>query len=153
CRNYRSVNSNGFSFVAAEKSRFSRTLSVEFAGYESKTGRRSRVEAVYDVEQKNDNLADEVDKEERPQTLTLFSPCKVNVFLRITGKRADGFHDLASLFHVISLGDKIDFSLSESKSMDNLSATVSGVPLDGRNLIIKALNLFRKKTGIDNYFR
>ncbi|KAL8055656.1 hypothetical protein ABFX02_04G069400 [Erythranthe guttata] len=84
--------------------------------------------------------------------LTLFSPCKINVFLRITGKRADGFHDLASLFHVISLGDKIKFSLSPSKSTDRLTTNAPGVPLDDKNLIIKALNLFRRKTGTDKYF-
>uniref|UniRef100_M4D6D1 4-(cytidine 5'-diphospho)-2-C-methyl-D-erythritol kinase n=1 Tax=Brassica campestris TaxID=3711 RepID=M4D6D1_BRACM len=77
---------------------------------------------------------------------------EINVFLRITGKREDGFHDLASLFHVISLGDTIKFSLSPSKSKDRLSTNVSGVPVDARNLIIKALNLYRKKTGSNKFF-
>ncbi|KAG6413996.1 hypothetical protein SASPL_126712 [Salvia splendens] len=118
---------------------------------DSTTGRK-QLEVVYDFENKLNKLADEVDREAGISRLTLFSPCKINVFLRITGKRADGFHDLASLFHVISLGDKIKFSLSPSKSTDRLSTNVPGVPLDERNLIIKALNLFRKKTGIDNHF-
>ncbi|XP_047939100.1 4-diphosphocytidyl-2-C-methyl-D-erythritol kinase, chloroplastic [Salvia hispanica] len=118
---------------------------------DSTTGRK-QLEVVYDLENKLNKLADEVDREAGISRLTLFSPCKINVFLRITGKRADGFHDLASLFHVISLGDKIKFSLSPSKSTDRLSTNVPGVPLDKRNLIIKALNLFRKKTGIDNHF-
>ncbi|KAL6518707.1 hypothetical protein OROHE_017757 [Orobanche hederae] len=124
---------------------------VRATASDSKTG-RNQVEAVYDLEEKSTKLADEVDKDTGMSRLTLFSPCKINVFLRITGKRADGYHDLASLFHVISLGDKINFSLSSSKSTDRLSTNVPGVPLDERNLIIKALNLFRKKTGIDNYF-
>ncbi|KAH9613028.1 hypothetical protein KSS87_008565 [Heliosperma pusillum] len=111
-----------------------------------------QIEVVYDPEERINNLANQVDKEAGLSRLTLFSPCKVNVFLRITRKREDGFHDLASLFHVISLGDKIKFSLSPSKTKDSLTTNVAGVPLDDRNLIIKALNLFRRKTGYDKYF-
>ncbi|GLJ46737.1 hypothetical protein SUGI_0985460 [Cryptomeria japonica] len=84
--------------------------------------------------------------------LTLFSPSKINVFLRITDKRSDGFHDLASLFHVISLGDTIKFSLSPMNTKDCLSTNAPGVPLDEKNLIIKALNLYRKKTGSKQFF-
>uniref|UniRef100_A0A6M2ET54 4-(cytidine 5'-diphospho)-2-C-methyl-D-erythritol kinase n=1 Tax=Populus davidiana TaxID=266767 RepID=A0A6M2ET54_9ROSI len=111
-----------------------------------------KVELVYDPDGRINNMADEVDKQAPLSRLTLFSPCKVNVFLRITSKREDGYHDLASLFHVISLGDVIKFSLSPSKSIDRLSTNVSGVPLTEDNLIIKALNLYRKKTGTDNFF-
>ncbi|XP_040993134.1 4-diphosphocytidyl-2-C-methyl-D-erythritol kinase, chloroplastic isoform X1 [Juglans microcarpa x Juglans regia] len=118
---------------------------------DSNTTRR-QLEIVYSPEERLNKLADEVDRDAPLSRMTLFSPCKVNVFLRITNKREDGFHDLASLFHVISLGDIIKFSLSPSKSKDRLSANVSGVPLDERNLIIKALNLYRKKTGSENFF-
>lgn len=113
---------------------------------------RKQVELVYNLDEKLNRLADEVDMNAGLSRLSLFSPCKINVFLRITSKRPDGFHDLASLFHVISLGDKIKFSLSPSKSKDRLSTNVPGIPLDERNLIIKALNLYRKKTGSDKFF-
>ncbi|KAL1344135.1 hypothetical protein HN51_018018 [Arachis hypogaea] len=113
---------------------------------------RKQVEIEYDPEGRINKLADEVDKDAPFSRLTLFSPCKINIFLRITNKREDGYHDLASLFHVISLGDIIKFSLSPSKTTDRLSTNVSGVPLDDRNLIIKALNLYRKKTGSDKFF-
>ncbi|KAG1365481.1 4-diphosphocytidyl-2-C-methyl-D-erythritol kinase, chloroplastic [Cocos nucifera] len=116
------------------------------------TSGRKQLEIVYDPDGRINKLADEVDKNADLSRLSLFSPCKVNVFLRITGKREDGFHELASLFHVISLGDTIKFSLSPTKARDRLSTNVPGVPLDDRNLIIKALNLYRKKTGTDNFF-
>ncbi|KAG6590262.1 4-diphosphocytidyl-2-C-methyl-D-erythritol kinase, chloroplastic-like [Cucurbita moschata] len=112
---------------------------------------KQQFEIVYDPDERINKLADEVDRDAPLSRLTLFSPCKINVFLRITEKREDGYHDLASLFHVISLGDTIKFSLSPSKK-DRLSTNVSGVPLDDRNLIIKALNLYRKKTGSDKFF-
>ncbi|KGN66389.1 4-diphosphocytidyl-2-C-methyl-D-erythritol kinase, chloroplastic isoform X1 [Cucumis sativus] len=115
------------------------------------TASKQQFEIVYDPDERISKLADEVDRDAPLSRLTLFSPCKINVFLRITKKREDGYHDLASLFHVISLGDTIKFSLSPSKK-DRLSTNVSGVPLDDRNLIIKALNLYRKKTGSDNFF-
>ncbi|XP_058079054.1 4-diphosphocytidyl-2-C-methyl-D-erythritol kinase, chloroplastic-like isoform X5 [Magnolia sinica] len=66
---------------------------------DSKTGRR-QVEIVYDPDERINRLADEVDKNTSLSRLSLFSPCKINVFLRITRKREDGFHDLASLFHI-----------------------------------------------------
>lgn len=113
---------------------------------------KKQLEIVYDHDERINKLADQIDKEAPISRLTLFSPCKINVFLRITNKREDGYHDLASLFHVISLGDILKFSLSPSNTKDALSTNVSGVPLDDRNLIIKALNLYRKKTGTEKFF-
>ncbi|XP_068662441.1 4-diphosphocytidyl-2-C-methyl-D-erythritol kinase, chloroplastic/chromoplastic [Aristolochia californica] len=118
---------------------------------DSAAGRR-QMEIVYDPDERINRLADEIDKEAGLSRLSLFSPCKINVFLRITRKRVDGFHDLASLFHVISLGDTIKFSLSPTKKRDRLSTNVPGVPLDDKNLIIKALKLYREKTGSANFF-
>lgn len=119
---------------------------------DTQPGGRRQVEVVHDVDERLNKLADKVDTDAGLARLTLFSPCKVNIFLRITRKREDGYHELASLFHVISLGDKIKFSMSPSKTKDSLSTNVAGVPLDDRNLIIKALELFRQKTGFDKYF-
>ncbi|KAK7846004.1 4-diphosphocytidyl-2-c-methyl-d-erythritol kinase [Quercus suber] len=96
---------------------------------DSNTPTRRKVEVVYNPEERINKLADEVDKEAPLSRLTLFSPCKV-----------------------ISLGDILKFSLSPSKTKDSLSTNVSGVPLDDRNLIIKALNLYRKKTGSEKFF-
>lgn len=45
------------------------------------------------------------------ESLSLHSPSKINLFLRIVRRRDDGYHDLASLFHVIDLGDPMDFEL------------------------------------------
>ncbi|PON59210.1 4-diphosphocytidyl-2C-methyl-D-erythritol kinase [Parasponia andersonii] len=145
-RGLSSLSSNG-SCSFASKRRFSRTSLLK-----SVVSERRQVEIVYHPDKRINNLADEVDKEAPLSRLTLFSPCKINVFLRITNKREDGYHDLASLFHVISLGDILKFSLSPSTRKDSLSTNAPGVPLDDRNLIIKALNLYRKKTGTSKYF-
>lgn len=83
------------------------------------------------------------------QPLSLFSPSKINLFLRITARRPDGFHDLASLFHVIDLGEKMTFEELEddgtAEQKDELLCDAEGVPTDASNLAIKALDLFRSK--------
>lgn len=75
--------------------------------------------------------------------LSLFSPAKLNLFLRVIGKRDDGYHELVSLFQAISLGDTLHFSLAQKDSFQ-ITGPVS-LPMGNSNLVIKALNLFRSK--------
>lgn len=81
-------------------------------------------------------------------TLTLFSPCKVNLFLRILRRRPDGYHDLASLFQAVNFGDTLTLSLLPSNSAttaDTFDCNMPGVPTDSTNLVLRALDLFRNK--------
>ena len=82
-------------------------------------------------------------------TLTLFSPCKINLFLRIIRKRDDGFHDLASLFQAIGFGDTLELTPLEDStaSKDEFTCNMPGVPVDESNLVLRALELMRTKTG------
>lgn len=75
--------------------------------------------------------------------ITLFSPSKVNLFLQVRGKLPSGYHELASLFQAISLGDKITFELSSKDKIKVVSKDKIFLPLDNSNLIFKALNAFR----------
>jgi 4-diphosphocytidyl-2-C-methyl-D-erythritol kinase len=77
--------------------------------------------------------------------LTLFSPAKINLFLRILGKRPDGFHELASLFQTIGVGDTLRFKFAIE---DRLTCTDPSLLCDGSNLIMRAVQLFRRKTGL-----
>lgn len=79
-------------------------------------------------------------------TIALFSPAKINLFLRVLGKRSDGYHEIASLFQAINLGDNLTFTLSEQ---DHLTCSDPHLPCDHTNLVIKAVHLFRKKTNLD----
>ena len=45
--------------------------------------------------------------------LELFSPAKVNLFLRIIRRREDGYHELASLFQTVAFGDTLLFKVSK----------------------------------------
>jgi len=81
--------------------------------------------------------------------LSLSSPAKINLFLRILGRRADGYHELASLFQAIELADTLHF---EKNSKNSLTCSDPALPVDESNLIVKAQRLFQRKTGIMESF-
>jgi 4-diphosphocytidyl-2-C-methyl-D-erythritol kinase len=76
--------------------------------------------------------------------LTVFSPAKLNLFLAITGRRADGFHDLLSLAAPVAWGDTLTVDGARDFSLE---CNDPEVPVDGRNLIMKAVQEFRDATG------
>ncbi|NNM42838.1 MAG: 4-(cytidine 5'-diphospho)-2-C-methyl-D-erythritol kinase [Chlamydiae bacterium] len=77
--------------------------------------------------------------------LVLFSPAKLNLFFRVLRKREDQFHEIASLFQAVDLGDYLHLQKAEE---DVLTCTDHRIPTDSSNLVLKAAELFRKKTGI-----
>lgn len=79
-----------------------------------------------------------------------FSPAKINLFLKIVGKRPDGYHELSSLFQTISLGDTLDIEFNEE---DLFTCNDPSLPTDGSNLVSKAIQLYRKKTGASAKFK
>lgn len=70
-------------------------------------------------------------------SLTLLSPAKLNLFLHITGRRADGYHQLQTLFQLLDYGDEMTFS-TRSDGQITLSPDLPGVAFE-QNLIIKAV--------------
>ncbi|EER08597.1 4-diphosphocytidyl-2-C-methyl-D-erythritol kinase, putative [Perkinsus marinus ATCC 50983] len=85
--------------------------------------------------------------------MKLFSPAKVNTFLKITGRTnpPNPMHTMVSQFHTISLGDWVHISTTDD-SKDTLRCDDPSVPTDERNLVLRALDLFRRKSGIDQHF-
>jgi 4-diphosphocytidyl-2-C-methyl-D-erythritol kinase len=75
-----------------------------------------------------------------------FSPAKLNLFFRVLGRREDGYHEIASLYQAVSLGDTLRVQLAES---EQLTCDDPSLPCDGSNLILKAGKLFRVKTGLN----
>ena len=64
----------------------------------------------------------------------------MNLFLRVVRRRDDNYHDLASLFHVIDLGDQMRFTLlPDGAETDELRCDMEGVPTDDSNLVIKVM--------------
>ncbi len=79
------------------------------------------------------------------KSFTLPSFAKINLLLRILGKREDGFHELCTVFQTVSLRDEITFDESDEI---NLSCNIQNIPTDETNLIIKAAMLLRNESGV-----
>lgn len=72
------------------------------------------------------------------------APAKVNLTLKVLGKREDGFHELESLMVPLDLSDQLHFEQAESYS---LHCDAPGVPLDETNLVSMAVRAFEKRSG------
>lgn len=70
--------------------------------------------------------------------MKVLAPAKVNLSLAITQKRADGFHELETVFQAISLYDIVEVSLTEKKGLTCLCGELSGE----ENLAYRAAQLF-----------
>jgi 4-diphosphocytidyl-2-C-methyl-D-erythritol kinase len=79
------------------------------------------------------------------------SPAKINLFLKVLSKREDGFHNLVTLMQAVDLCDQLDIQITE-KNKDTLTCTQSDLSCQKDNLVIKAIDLYRKKTGIKQHF-
>ncbi len=79
-------------------------------------------------------------------SITLPAPAKLNLFLEVTGKRPDGYHELATLFVKTSLADKLQIQ-AEQTTGEKLQLDISGpfadqISNDENNLALKAVRAF-----------
>ena len=74
--------------------------------------------------------------------MKLLSPAKINLFLHITGKRPDGYHDLVTLMCCIGLYDTVFLLLGANKI--TVTCDDPKVPADETNLAFRAASLFFK---------
>ena len=75
-----------------------------------------------------------------------FPNAKINIGLNITEKRADGYHNLETVFYPVDLCDALEFVVN-----DETKFACSGLDIDGNpndNLIIKAYNLLKEEFDI-----
>lgn len=66
------------------------------------------------------------------------SPAKINLTLEILGQRADGYHDIVSIFQAISLADKLTFDWETDETQ--LICDHPDIPAGEENLVFKALH-------------
>ena len=77
--------------------------------------------------------------------LSLPAPAKVNLFLHIVGRRADGYHDLETLFQILDFGDQLDFETLPSSDV-HLTSNIPNLDAED-NLVVKAARSLQAKTG------
>jgi 4-diphosphocytidyl-2-C-methyl-D-erythritol kinase len=73
------------------------------------------------------------------------APAKLNLFLHVTGRRADGYHELQTLFQLVDLCDSIAIAVRE----DGAIGRPAGVPAvtEAADLAVRAAHLLKKATG------
>jgi 4-diphosphocytidyl-2-C-methyl-D-erythritol kinase len=85
--------------------------------------------------------------------MTFLSPAKINLWLRILGKRPDGFHEVQTRLCRLALGDTVEVELRGAGTDVALTCSDPTVPLDESNLAMKALRAFEKSTGRQSSWR
>ena len=73
--------------------------------------------------------------------MAIKTPAKINLALRVLNKREDGFHDLETIFQMVSLYDHLQFESVESGVF--LECEAPGVPVDETNLVVQAARLLK----------
>jgi 4-diphosphocytidyl-2-C-methyl-D-erythritol kinase len=79
------------------------------------------------------------------QRITLPCPAKLNLFLLITGRRVDGYHNLQTAFQLLDYGDELDINITNN-SLINLTPAFTNIPTE-TNLVVRAATLLRQVTG------
>ncbi len=79
--------------------------------------------------------------------VTLQAPAKVNLRLKITGRRSDGYHDLDMVMVPLDLADTLDMEIDGSAGEDRFESDRSELKSDPSNTILKAIRLVREESG------
>ncbi|WP_374350402.1 4-(cytidine 5'-diphospho)-2-C-methyl-D-erythritol kinase [Chitinimonas sp.] len=74
-----------------------------------------------------------------------FAPAKINLFLHVTGRRADGYHLLQTAFRLLDYGDDIDIAINQSGEITHANP-LPGVPVES-DLVIRAARLLQAESG------
>jgi 4-diphosphocytidyl-2-C-methyl-D-erythritol kinase len=73
------------------------------------------------------------------------APAKLNLFLRITGRRADGYHSLQTVFQFLDYGDELEFTITDDGRVTRITP-FPGVDED-KDLAVRAARLLQATTG------
>lgn len=83
-----------------------------------------------------------------PKSITLQSPAKINLYLRVKNKRKDGYHNIVTIFERIDLCDELTFSENRSGKI-LISCNRSDVPIGAKNLVHRVIRLVKERYNIN----
>ena len=82
---------------------------------------------------------------------TYLAPAKINLFLHITSKRADGYHNLQTIFQLLNFSDEVTFSLRNDGEIKRIYGNETISP--DKDLILRSAHTLKKysktKAGVD----
>ena len=82
---------------------------------------------------------------EKPFTLPAFA--KINLLLRVRGRRPDGYHEIETVFQTVTLHDLLTFEPLDGGNFE-LVCDAPGVPADETNLVSRAARSLRERFGV-----
>ncbi|MGD8325346.1 MAG: 4-(cytidine 5'-diphospho)-2-C-methyl-D-erythritol kinase [Sphingomonadales bacterium] len=84
-----------------------------------------------------------------PQSCVEIAPAKINLYLEITGRRPNGYHDLDSLVVFADVGERLIAAESDDLTLDITGPWAGALDGEADNLILRAARLLKDKTGIN----
>ncbi|WP_435019521.1 4-(cytidine 5'-diphospho)-2-C-methyl-D-erythritol kinase [Tundrisphaera sp. TA3] len=78
--------------------------------------------------------------------LEALAPAKLNLFLEVLGRRADGYHDIESLMVAVDLHDTLTFTEGDEDAI-TLRCDDPSLPTDASNLVVRAALALKAATG------
>ncbi len=80
--------------------------------------------------------------------ISVKAPAKINLFLKVLGKREDGYHDIYSWFQAINLYDYLTFEITSKPDIRLSLDNDADLPIDENNLVVKTARLMKERFGI-----
>lgn len=82
-----------------------------------------------------------------PERLTGRAPAKLNLVLEVTGKRADGYHEIDTVLQTLELADEVALSRSGESGVEVSGPFRAGTPADETNLAWRAASALARRCG------
>lgn len=80
------------------------------------------------------------------EIIKLSAFAKINLGLKVLGRRADGYHEIRTVFQTVSLHDRLTFETTDDSRLE-LACTDPSIPTDGSNLVLRAADALRQRHG------